>query len=109
MNKTMRHDVNTALRQRISGVLGDFAQRLTNSAVNAEPDTDLSAENAQLEADTDRLFQMFKFMRRDRFDEAYNMLDLVGQPPDVVPEVPAETPVEPAPTEPVTETPPTGA
>lgn len=105
MNETMRHDVNTALRQRISGELSDFAQRLTNSSVNAEPDTDLSAENAQLEADTDRLFQMFKFMRRDRFDEAYNMLDLVGQPPDVVPEVPTETPVETTPTAPTETTP----
>lgn len=102
MNTNMRNDLNNALRQRLV-----IAVQTVNAGLQVTPPDDETVEqaqarDAQLEADMDRLRQIFRFSRADRYEQAYNVLSTVGSPPEGV-----AAPVEPTP-DPAVEPPVTG-
>ena len=93
MNSKMWEDLTAALLARMNTLYNATGSQFLTNDPDLPPAESLRKKAKQMEADMDRYRQVFRFIQADRFEQAYNLLDTIGLPPDQTTPIP--TPTEP--------------
>ena len=90
MNSKMWEDLTAALLARINTLYNATGSQFLTNDPDLPPAESLRKKARQMEADMDRYRQVFRFIQADRHEQAYNLLDMIGSPPEQT--APATTP-----------------